>query len=178
MKRRKKKKSSLYLCVSLNFQRSYCPEREQGGFIFLPLQAATWTSKVSGPWVVVRGNMSRDKTRLGSSKECRVLPGIGLFWRWLSGQEEEELTVVAQKPEALRHLEWNWQNHFVCMGNEMLSSHSKCWLPGEEAVTLCGTTPVISIIAISFFLWRYNVPGSVISTLCIVSSSPNHNLVL
>lgn len=136
MKRRKKKKSSLYLCVSLNFQRSYYPEREQGGFIFLPLQAATWTSKVSGPWVVVRGNMSRDKTRLGSSKECRVLPGIGLFWRWLSGQEEEELTVVAQKPEALRHLEWNWQNHFVYGERDALFTFEMlaAWWRGSHTV--------------------------------------------
>lgn len=38
--KKEKKNPVFYLCVSLNFQRSYCPEREQGGF-YLPAPAGS-----------------------------------------------------------------------------------------------------------------------------------------
>lgn len=77
-------------------------------------------------------NVSRDKTRLGSTKECQGLPrGLGSFDGGVWAGRRGAQCFSTERGVSTRV--WSQiDDTTLCMGNKMLSSQSKCQLPIEE----------------------------------------------
>ena len=95
--KRREKNPVFYLCVPLNCQRSYCWEREQVEF-YLPGSHVNIKGLrgLGGGWV---GGIMWVETKPGwaPARKAGCSQGVGRFWWWLSGQEEEEVTALAWK---------------------------------------------------------------------------------